>query len=175
MNVLYWCFRLSMEVLKLNFIVFKIFGCSQIKNSRQLKILDIGLLIASSFIMDQVGEDVLYVVFISVLMVIYFLLLQKKSHIVIVIFGFIGISIIDVLIAGVVCLFLGYSIEMVMTNNFILSVLNSISLIILFIVVQIRRKEKVEPQGKFDKGFMNSLFLIGMALLNYICSTYSIF
>ena len=168
MNELYWCLRLSMEVLKLNFIVFKIFGGRQIKNPRQLKILVIGMLIASSFVIDQVSEDVLDVVFISVLMIIYFLLLQKKSHIAIVIFGFIGISIIDVLIAGVVCLFLGYSAETAMTNRFIISVLNSISLIILFVVItitQIRRKEKMELQGKFDKSFIKSLLLIYAGLL----------
>jgi len=168
MNALYWCLKLSMEVLKLNFIVFEIFGCSQTKNARQLRLLVIGMLIGCSFIFEYMNEDILYVVFISILMIICFLLLQKKRNMVIVIFGFIGISIIDVLIAGVICLFLGYSIEVVMVDRFILSVLNSISLIALFIVaniVRLRRKKKMIFQGKLDADFMKNLLLVGTGLL----------
>jgi len=168
MNILYWGLRLSVEAFKLVLIVFGIFGCEQVKNARSLKIKLIGILMISSFIMEQVNEAASDVIFISAVIIICFLLLQKKIQIIIAFFGFIAISIIDILIAGVVCLILGYSTDMVMSNRLMLFVLNSISLIILFVaaaIMQIRRKEKVDFQRKFDKGFMRSLLLAGVGLL----------
>lgn len=143
MAIFYWSIIYLLEILKLNLIVVKLMGYEQ---KREILLFKMGFIcvLAIAFIIKTYGLDNSYLTYIvgSIAIIAMTLSLKNNRNILVVILAFLIICVVDVILASLYALLMGYDTDTIL-NSYILSLVsNSISIIVLYLLVNIKKSIK---------------------------------
>lgn len=173
MGHIYWVLSFILEFFKLYIIIFKILNFKINMNSLYANMGLIAFSAFSMFIMDVMGvNDNVMTVLLSIFLILVMLfMIEKKRNISLIVMSYLAISVIDVVIAGLICLVLDYNTQMALESRHNSMIMNSISIVLLIIVgivVEKKRIKKHEYQMEYSNVLSKNIWLIVFGMVAFI-------
>ncbi len=159
--------KYSIEFLKLIILVVYIFNVRVKKNINILYVISLMGVVITSYWFNISEYSVLYAL---IAIVIFMLVLYEKRNIKVVILSYIGISIVDMLITVICIRVFGITVENIINDYKLMSLLNSISLVFLIPISMVSKRIKRKKDYKPDT-YSVLIILGGLVLSVYLTIT----
>lgn len=143
MHAMYWGILYILEILKLDLVLVKLMGYER-KNYTYLFATAFICVLTIAFIIKTCGVDNSYLTYIvgSSAIIVMTLALKNNKNILIVILGYLIICVVDMILGGLYALLMGYNVDIILDNDILKFIGNSISIIVFLFLYSIKRLMK---------------------------------